>query len=368
MYTSCSWSCLRKKKKCMNDIKQRESLYDISWQVDEPEYRKDPAYSYSTIARFHREGFEGLPKLFDKVESPSLLFGSLVDTLLTGSTEEFDNTFVVAEFPAIPDSQANVIKYIFNSFSNEYVSLRDVPDVAIINTTEVLDFQKNWKPETRAKVIKENGEEYYSLLHLATGKTLISTKDYQDAQECVNALKTSEYTREYFEPNNPFEDDIETFYQLKFKGTYKNIPLRCMADMIRVDHNKKTVLPIDLKTSFKKEWNFYESFIQWGYWIQAQLYWFIIRQNMDNHPLYKDYELLDYRFIVVSNYSRKPLVWEYKETKVETDCYYGNNPIAKIVCKNWRGIVEELHFYMTHKPPYPKGICDINDIIYWLNR
>ena len=93
MYTSCSWSCLRKKKKCMNDIKQRESLYDISWQVDEPEYRKDPAYSYSTIARFHREGFEGLPKLFDKVESPSLLFGSLVDTLLTGSTEEFDKTF-----------------------------------------------------------------------------------------------------------------------------------------------------------------------------------------------------------------------------------------------------------------------------------
>lgn len=94
----------------MNEIKKRESLFDISWQVDELTYRADNALSYSTIARFHREGFEGLSKLFDKIESPSLLFGSLVDTLLTGSEEEFNNTYLVAEFPSIPDSQSNVIK------------------------------------------------------------------------------------------------------------------------------------------------------------------------------------------------------------------------------------------------------------------
>ena len=50
----------------MSEIKKRESLFDISWQVDELTYRTDNALSYSTIARVHREGFEGLPKLFDK--------------------------------------------------------------------------------------------------------------------------------------------------------------------------------------------------------------------------------------------------------------------------------------------------------------
>ena len=350
----------------MNEIKKRESLFDISWQVDELTYRADNALSYSTIARFHREGFEGLSKLFDKIESPSLLFGSLVDTLLTGSEEEFNNTYLVAEFPSIPDSQSNVIKYIFGNYSEEYLKLKDVPNEVIISATETLEFQGNWKPETRAKVIRENGEEYYSLLHLAVGKILISTKEYQDAQECVQVLKNSYFTGRYFAPNNPFEDDTETFYQLKFKGEFEGIQLRCMADMIKVDHKNKCIYPIDLKTSFKSEWKFYESFIQWGYWIQAQLYWYIIRQNLDKHSLYKDYKLMDYQFIVVSNNSRHPLVWNYPDTTAIVDCYYGKN--KEIVCKNWRKIVKELNYYLTTRPVYPKGIGKINNINMWLNE
>ena len=48
---------------------ERKSLYDLSWKVSEEEYRADPAYSYSTIARFNREGFDNLDKLYDKVEN-----------------------------------------------------------------------------------------------------------------------------------------------------------------------------------------------------------------------------------------------------------------------------------------------------------
>ena len=69
---------------------ERKTLYDISWQVSEEEYRADKAYSYSTISKFNREGFDNIGKLFDRVESPSLLFGSMVDSLLTGGQEEFD--------------------------------------------------------------------------------------------------------------------------------------------------------------------------------------------------------------------------------------------------------------------------------------
>ena len=83
---------------------ERKSLYDLSWQVSEEEYRADPAYSYSTIARFNREGFDNLDKLYDKLETPSLLFGSMVDTLLTDGQEEFDKRFEVAQFPAISDN------------------------------------------------------------------------------------------------------------------------------------------------------------------------------------------------------------------------------------------------------------------------
>lgn len=343
-----------------------KTLYDISWKVDEPTYRADPALSYSTIARFHREGFNGLSKLFDKIESPSLLFGSIVDTLLTGTQEEFDNSYIVAEFPSIPDSQINVVKYLFKRYSEEYSTITDIPNSLVISATEVLDFQRNWKPETRANVIKEKTYEYYNLLHLSVGKTLISTEDYRNAQECSNILKTHPNTEFLFELNNPFNRTIERFYQLKFKGSYNQINLRCMADLIIVDHEKKIIYPYDLKTSFKKEWDFYQSFIQWSYWIQAQLYWFIIRQNLDADPFYKDYTLYDYQFVVISNNSRTPLTWIYPDTKSEVDCYYGKN--KEIECKNWRGIVEELNYYLTEKPLIPRDINPINNIINWLNK
>ena len=57
-------------------------------------------------------------------------------------------------------------------------------------------------------------------------------------------------------PDNPF-DGIERCYQLKFKATLNNVDYRCMFDLILTDHNNKTIQPIDLKTSFKKEYDFY---------------------------------------------------------------------------------------------------------------
>ena len=74
-----------------------KSLKDISWLVDEPTYRADKALSYSTISKFKREGFEHLDTLFDKVESPSLLLGSLVDCLTTDPPEEYERRYLVAE-------------------------------------------------------------------------------------------------------------------------------------------------------------------------------------------------------------------------------------------------------------------------------
>ena len=64
-----------------------KSLKDISWLVTEETYRADKALSYSTISKFKREGFEHLDTLFDKVESPSLFLGSLVDCLTTDPPE-----------------------------------------------------------------------------------------------------------------------------------------------------------------------------------------------------------------------------------------------------------------------------------------
>lgn len=207
----------------------KKSLKDISWQVNEETYRADEAYSYSTIAKFHREGFEKLSSLYDKVESPSLLFGQLVDTLLTDGQEAFDEKFFVAVFPELKDSEIAVIKTIFAK-TNGLVTWDKISNDTIVSSIDECKFQPNWRPETRLKVIKEKGEEYYNLMVLAKDKTLITSEMYVDAQTCVDLLRTSDATKWYFQEDNPFDEDIERLYQLKFKGEYEGIPLRIMAD------------------------------------------------------------------------------------------------------------------------------------------
>lgn len=340
-----------------------DSFFDISWQVSEPEYRKGKGYSYSTLSRFNNEGFNNLSKLFDKIETPSLTFGSMVDTLLTGSKEEFDSLFLVCDMPKISDTLKNLCSVVYTTtFAN---SLEEVDTNTLVKVSEMMSFYLHWKPETRVNFIKKEGEAYFKLLSLSGDKKIVSTLEYQEALDCCHALKTSKATKVCFEPNNPFDTSFERFYQLKFQGEYEDIPLRCMADLITVDHKNKVVRPYDLKTSSKAEWDFYKSFLTYGYWIQAQLYWYIIRQNMDKHPIYKDYKLDNYTFIVISKYTKVPLLWEYPDTIIESDIEYKD-----FKCRNWRNIVKELHYYMNNNVVVPKGITldEPNNIVEYLTK
>ena len=74
-----------------------KELIDISLPITEPEYRQRPELSYSTLSRYESLGFDGLDRLFDKVESSSLLFGSCVDCLTTDGMDAFNELFTVLD-------------------------------------------------------------------------------------------------------------------------------------------------------------------------------------------------------------------------------------------------------------------------------
>lgn len=345
-----------------------KSLRDISWQVSEEGYRADPALSYSTLARYEREGFNNLDKLFDRIETPSLTFGSAVDSIITGGQEEFDERFMVAEFPSMPDSIVKIIKSLYKQYAGTYRSLLNIPDSSIIRETEDQNYQMNWKPETRAKVIREKGTDYYNLLFVAGDRCIIDTQTYQDVVNAVRVLKESSSTKLYFADDNPFEPDIERLYQLKFKGEFDGITYRNMADLIIVNHKEKWVKPVDLKTSSHTEWDFYKSFVDWRYDIQARLYWSIIRQNMDKDEYFKDFKLLDYDFIVVNKRTLTPLVWNCPFTQAQGTLRFGNN--SQIEMRSPFEIGKELNSYLTSRPKVPMGINETgtNNLKDWLNK
>lgn len=348
-----------------------KSLYDISWQVSEKEYRADPALSYSTLARYEREGFNNLDKLFDRLETPSLTFGSAVDSIITGGQEEFDERFMVAEFPPTPDSITKIVKSLFSQYGDSYRSLITIPDDAIIKETEYQSYQMNWKPETRAKVIKEKGADYYNLLFIAGSKTILDTQTYQDVCNAVRALKESKSTQFYFAENNPFEPDIERFYQLKFKACLGGIEYRCMFDELIIFHDTKEIQPLDLKTSCKRldrEWDFPSHYIEWSYEIQNRLYVRILQDVISKDEYFKDFKILPYKDIIIFRGSDTPLVWDIPFTFERGTLYFGKN--KQIEMRDPEEIGKELSYYLTSRPKVPMGISETgsNDLKDWLNK
>jgi hypothetical protein len=342
-----------------------KKLSDISWQVDETTYRQDPALSYSILARYEREGFEHLDTLFESVSTPSLSFGSCVDCLVTDGEEAFNNQFMVSDIPNMEPAVEPVVKEVYKQCHNSYTDINDVPDSILLPVINQYGYQPRWKPETRCKVIKEKGQQYYQTMFMAGNKTIITQDVYNRVFACVMALKDSPQTRNYFCEDNPFES-IERFYQLKFKGTLDGVDYRCMADEIVVNHEKKIVIPCDLKTSSHKEYDFHKSFVQWRYDIQARLYWRLIRMNMDRDDYFKDFKLAPYRFIVVTSTGNpNPLIWGFEKTAEKGTITLGNK-----VFRDPEEIGKELSQYLTERPAVPNGITtnSINSLSEWIEK
>lgn len=207
----------------------QKELKDIAWNVTEKEYRADPALSYSTLARYEREGFDNLDHLFDKISTPSLTMGSMVDTLITGSQEEFDNLFYVADIPSIGDKEKVIADSLFSQYGNQYTSFADIPFDTVLSEANAQSYYKNWKDDTRVRVLTERCAIYYVVKANSEGKTVVDLDTYYKVMAMVKALKESPATHGYFADDDSMSP-VRRYYQLKFKGTIKGVDYRCMAD------------------------------------------------------------------------------------------------------------------------------------------
>lgn len=328
-----------------------KELSEIAWNVPENVYREDPALSYSTLATYERSGYDGLDHLFDKKESPSLLLGSLVDTALTGGEDEFKRLYTVLDIN-VTDSGIDICKGLVN-LCLPFETFEEIPESIVSDIAKSVGFWQNdkWDKKRYSEVLKTgNVAEYYNALK-HSDKIIVSVAMYQDAMNMVKALRESPATAGYFADNDELSP-IRRYYQLKFKFSHNNVNYRSMADLIVADYEKKIIYPIDLKTSSHQEWNFEQSFLQWSYMIQSRLYWRNIRANMDKDLYFKEFELADYRFIVVNKNTLTPLVWQFPLTKsvgtlVDDKGNEYRDPFE---------IGTELQGYLNLRPPVPNGI------------
>jgi len=284
----------------------KKSLKSISWDVTEEQYRSDPAFSYSQIATFFRKGPASLIKQ-DKEDTASLRGGSLVDTLLT-APEEFNDKFFVSSVPTPSENTVAVLNEILKQGIDTKIDLEHIPDNVKLQAMNKHGFYNYWKDPTRLNKLNTDGYEYYRLLALGTIKTIVSTDEKAKADLCVQAIMGNPTTSVYF-TNNPFDKDTENLYQLKFKTNFSGQDVRCMFDIIRVDHKNKLIFPRDLKTTGENEEHFEHSFLKWCYFIQGELYTAILKQILSNDEYYKDFTVMPFGFLVVNKDNLSPMEW-----------------------------------------------------------
>lgn len=320
----------------------RRSIKELAWNVSEEEYRADPAISYSTISRFSREGWRKIGNLYTKQDTPQLTFGSIVDCLLT-EPERFDDRFIICSFPPLSDTLISITKALYASYGGANRSISTIKDTFINEIALSNGYYSNPKyANYRAKKVKEECEIYYSLLSVAGNKTVVTQEDYDDANECATELRTNPLTQMYF---TVFEDDeLEIVSQLKFRSNYYGIPVRCMFDVIVVDHKNKDIYPIDLKTTGHPEEEFEGSFAKWRYDIQAGLYSYILKSVITRDPYFRDFNIREYQFVTINRITKAPIIWRFDKNFYEGDLKDKDGTILK----NWRKILEELQYYLLN--------------------
>ncbi len=333
-----------------------KELINISLPITEPEYRQRPELSYSTLSRYESLGFDGLSHLFDKVESPSLLFGSCVDCLITDGMDAFNELFTVLDVN-VTDGGKDVCKKIMELYPS-VLTFEEMPEEYVSYAAKEAGFWKadKWDKIRYREVLKTGNIAIYFNALKNSSKTIVDSETYNDALKCVQALKASDATRGYFADNDELSP-VRRYYQLKFAAKFEGVGYRCMMDLAVVDYEDKKIYPIDLKTSSKTEWHFMDSFEQWKYMIQARLYWRILKANLMADKYFKDFTLEDYRFIVVNRRTLTPLVWEFPLTK-------SRGTLVDKEGKEYRDpfeIGKELQGYLNLKPRVPNGI-DIDGV------
>lgn len=295
-------------------IIQKSSLRALSWQVPELVYRQHPALSYSGLSTYQNEGIAVLTEHSFK-SNAGMRFGSIEDTMLL-EPEVFADRFVVIGPSRPKDDLLEVLEkckeYLINN-NNIHPDLSTFDRTILENIVEECGYgASNWKLTTKVDKCINEGKDYFPYM-FAKGE-LISKEDYSNALKCKEVLLTHPFTADYFNDANLGKYQ-EAFNQLKFVGTITkdgiDYTYRIMVDRIIVDHEHKTIRQIDLKTTGKNEEDFPQSFVDFNYYIQAELYRDVLLSVIKKDPYYSEYTLLPFTFIPINRYNLSPIVYEY---------------------------------------------------------
>ncbi|MCK5788719.1 MAG: hypothetical protein KAH32_06960, partial [Chlamydiia bacterium] len=234
--------------------------------------------SYSKLATFDRVG----PTMFEEKEvnlsKQAIRIGSLVDDILTDSNGISDKYFVI-ELDKPPASLGVLIDLCIAKFKS-YDQIT-VPKVLTLAKENKLWISTKNEIKYIDKFDVDNFWNYLKMHYESEGRDLVSFETLKLAKTMANTLKEDIDTKDAFLDG----DGIEVIYQhIEFWGEEPNDAYMLFGgeppfkgykskfDILRIDHNNKTLQFVDIKTMMDKVGAFERSFYMFRYYIQDAMY------------------------------------------------------------------------------------------------
>lgn len=341
-------------------------MVKLERKFTEPEYRLLPYISYSKLA-----GVDKNPAnlLSDGMKlTKSLIYGSAVDCLAFDGEDRFWEKYALLDYKGPSDKIVEIIDSVFEQymvlkqgsflFSEEVTDLSKstILDETILNTARGLEYgASNWKDETIIKKVKEEGGTYFNFLKQNEGKQMLDAWMYERARNSVHTLFNHEFTKQYFNE----EEGVDIYFQYPLIWKYNGLDCKCLFDILIIDHNKKVIKPVDLKTTYDDVLLFPQNYVKWRYVIQSSFYTKSIQYLKLQYPELLSYNTEFFKFVVISSQdSRRPLVYQ----TTDVDLYvgeFGGKLTDGTKVKGYKQLITDLMWHEESQIyDFPKEVYD----------
>ena len=306
--------------------------------------------SYSKVSDFDRNGPIALvrPK---NIDSQALKIGSLVDNLLFETKSYIKNEYYVFD----GEKPTATLGLLCDIIIKNYTQIPTKEQVL-----QIIAHNNFWKRQKEDTLLSNfDVPEFWSYLTCmfeTINKTIVTTKDMNDAEELKTILNNHEYSKHII---NPESDNYNQFW---FEFIYLNFKFRGIIDKIIINHKTKKVRFIDLKTGTDSALEFENSFIKWRYYFQGTIYTLAFNTVCKSLGL-EGYTLEDFEFLYISKKEKIPLL--FKMSKNWLKAGINGFSISKYRYKGLNEICEEITWCVKNDEYIiPKNISESNGEMY----
>ena len=307
--------------------------------------KREFKFSYSSMNRLRFS-----PKLFYKdyvlkdrevrIEK-HLIEGRLLHLLLL-QPDNFDK-----EFALLPGKiPSDAVRRVLNEVKANAVGDLEDLEPEIITALKHQNLYQSIKDDSKrlSKVLTDDNKEYFKFLLVSEGKDIIDQDMYDKTAERVEIVKSKKDIMDLLDPViTDFElDETETFAESYLECDLRDLKfgLKGYVDKYIIDHKKRAITIIDIKTSGKSIVNFVDTVDYYNYWMQAAVYTMLVLKNIpEGIQGYK----INFNFIVVDTYNQV-YNFEVSEATMQT---WGKQLMEVLVACKYH--LEEMDFDLPYE-------------------